>query len=64
MGHLLGGEKINFLIRGAEVASRAGIKIFFGGLITFGRGRFASQYSLSLLSSIMFFVTIGNWGRQ
>ena len=24
MGHLLGGETINFLIRGAEVASRAG----------------------------------------
>ena len=24
MGHLLGAEKINFLIRGAEVVSRAG----------------------------------------
>ena len=24
MGHLLGGEKNNFLIRGAEVVSRAG----------------------------------------
>ena len=24
MGHLMGGEKINFLIRGAEVVSRAG----------------------------------------